>query len=179
MKIGMSVTIAIVLLSIGWLIWKGDDAKQAPAVVAAAAVISASIFSAVITQGQIKEREIAETHRLNKISVYEDFSDLYLEVMQVSKHKPNSPQLAKAQQKVVDHMLDFSKRAMLWASPEVLRAYNRFRSIGSPESAKKEIVLRVDDVLQEMRRDLGLGNSGLKRGTLIKLYLSDPENLGE
>lgn len=177
MVIGVGIAVVLVVLSIACLMRGGQKASQATAVVSASAVIAAAVFSAIITQGQIKEREIAESHRVQKIVVYDDFAELYLELLQTTKYARDPQQLAKAQQEVVDHMFQFSKRAMLWASPEVLLAWNRFRSANEPSSSNEEVVFRADDVLQAMRTDLGLSNHGLERGDLVKMYISDPQNL--
>lgn len=111
------------------------------------------------------------------IVVYEEFADLYLATLRTAKVKGDARKLVKAQADVVEQMLDFSKRAMLWASPKFLLAYDGFRRAGQEQGPKTEVVLRVDDVLQSMRDDLGLSNTGLDRGGLVKMFLTDPENL--
>ena len=64
---------------------------------------------------------------------------------------------------------------MLWGSPGVLSAYNSFRAAGEDP----KVILLVDDLLQAMRKDLGLSNWGLGRGDLMKMLLTDPEKVDE
>lgn len=61
-------------------------------------------------------------------------------------------------------------------------AYQHFRAIGQAARVGDPgesvmILLAVDDVFRAMRIDLDLPNDGLARGTLMRLFLSDPENL--
>ena len=113
MRIWIFATAVLFVSILVWLAWQGDKARQGTAVVGAAAVVAAAIFGAAITQGQIKAREMREAHRLQKTEVYEDFSDLYLETLRTGGLQPDSPELARAQAQVVEHMFEFSKRAML------------------------------------------------------------------
>lgn len=177
MKTGILITVLLVVAAFIWAIKSGASAKNAPAIVAASAVIAAAIFSALITQQQIREREISESHRLQKIEVYGVFSDLYLATLKTAKVAGDKKKLAAAQDDIVEQMFQYSKRAMLWASPEVLLAYSSYREYGQNKGSGAELLLRVDDVLQAMRKDLGLSNSGLERGALVKMYLTDPESL--
>ena len=39
------------------------------------------------------------------------------------------------------------------------------------------MLLIMDDIMQAMRKDLGLSNWGLVRGDLMKMFLTDPETL--
>lgn len=178
MKRGIAITSSLLLILFIWAIRIGDSAKYAQGLVAASAVIAAAIFSTSITQHEIRAREISEGHRMRKIRVYEEFSDLYLATLKTAEITDKRTKLPAAQAAVVAQMYEFSKHAMLWASPEVLLAYKRWRECGQSPGSGAEIILRVDDVLQAMRTDLGLGNSGLKRGDLVKMYLRDPESLG-
>jgi hypothetical protein len=116
---------------------------------------------------------------LRKIKVYEEFSDLYLATLKTAELSGEPKRLHAARAAVVEQMYQFSKHAILWASPDVLLTYNRWRECGQAEGPNVEIVLRSDDLLQAMRRDLGLENNGLKRGALVKMYLKDPESLDE
>ena len=72
--------------------------------------------------------------------------------------------------------LSFSKKLLLWGSPAVIQKYENFRKAGQNRSGM-ELLGFADDVFRAMRADLGLSNDGLGRGDLIKLFLSDPENL--
>lgn len=72
-----------------------------------------------------------------------------------------------------DPSTTFGWLAPFATSPAVIRAYTAFRNTGT----NPDIVLRIDDLLQAMRKDLGNSCWTLNRGDLIKLFITDPENL--
>jgi len=177
MKVGIVITVVLLIVLFAWAIWAGGDAKHSQGLVAASAVVAAAIFSALITQQQVRQRELTESHRMRKIVVYEEFGDVYLNTLKLARVAKDEKKLAKGQADVVDLMFQFSKRAMLWASPEVLIAYNSYREYGQNNKPDKELLLKVDDVLRAMRRDLGLSSSGLERGSFVSMFLTDPNEL--
>ena len=74
-----------------------------------------------------------------------------------------------------DKYVQFTRDLIVWGSPSVIKKWEKFRLAGL--IASEEILLFVDDVLQEIRKDLGNSNIGLKRGDLIKLFIKDPSEL--
>jgi len=178
----ISVLVGLVLLlAIGtglfWLLrsvmnWiVSQDSQVAAASIAFLGTVTAGIGAVVISQQRTKSREIAEAHRPLKTELYMSFASEIVELMRSGKG--NAGLDAKAQKRLEDFFFDFTTKIMMWGSPDVLAAYGKFRRIGE----NREIVLLVDDVLQAMRNDLGLSNSNLKRGDLIKMLLTDPDTV--
>jgi len=77
---------------------------------------------------------------------------------------------------------------LLWGSPEVIHTWLTFRANSrrieaakkdptQPAEAALQTILYMDDVFRAMRQDLELSNSGLKKGDLVKAFLTDPESL--
>jgi hypothetical protein len=79
------------------------------------------------------------------------------------------------QNELEELFFSFTGDVIVWGSPAVIRAYTAFRNTG----ANPEVVLRIDDLMQAMRKDLGNSNWTLNRGDLIKLFITDPEKLDE
>ncbi|UCG55412.1 MAG: hypothetical protein JSV32_04210, partial [Dehalococcoidia bacterium] len=94
----------------------------------------------------------------------------------VREHKAGQTLDAAATKKLEDFFFDFTTRVMLWGSPSVLQHYGAFRKVGEKPDPHI-LLLLLDDVLQAMRKDLGLSNRALARGDLIKMLLTDPESL--
>ena len=90
-------------------------------------------------------------------------------------HKGGRTPDAAAMKKLEDFFFNFTTNVMLWGSPGVLQHYGSFRRTG--QQSDPNVVLLMDDILQAMRKDLGLSNWGLARGDLIKMLLTDPETL--
>lgn len=154
------------------LAWVTAQPSQiAAATIAFAGTVIAGIGAVVISQQRIKVREIAESHRPNKTELYITFITEVVGMMRagISANNPD-PNVTKHFE---DFFFDFTTRAMLWASPSVLKSYAAFRRAGNDPN----ILFLVDDTLQAMRKDLGLRNWGLSRGDLIKMLLTDPESL--
>ena len=74
----------------------------------------------------------------------------------------------------LDFFVSFTRDLIVWGSPGVIKAYENFRRGSSSSSV---VLFLVDDILREIRRDLGNSNWGIKKGDLIKLFSKDPEEL--
>lgn len=144
--------------------------------------LNASVAAALITaflgliglwyaQWQSKTRDIAESHRANKIKVYNVFFNL-VEKYQTDKidefSDENIPEWLKK---------DFQKLnrgSILWASPGVITAYLNFRTTATSGG---DILNAADTMYREIRKDLGNSNHQLRTGDLIRIGLKDPNEL--
>jgi hypothetical protein len=152
----------------------GLDEKVSAAIIAACATFFVSVATVVYTQHKTKSREIDNSHREQKIKIYKEFMDkAVVGVLKATKEKTfNTPEFQKELEEL---FFSFTGDVIVWGSPAVIRAYTAFRNIG----AKPDIILRMDDLLKAMRKDLGNSNWSLNRGDLIKLFIKDPEKLDE
>lgn len=150
----------------------GLDEKISAAIIAACATVFVSVATVVYTQQKTKSREIDNSHRSQKMEIYKQFMDkAVIGLLKASKEKKiESPEYQK---ELEDLFFAFTGDVIVWGSPAVIRAYTSFRNTGS----NPDIVLRIDDLLQAMRKDLGNSNWTLNRGDLIKLFITDPESL--
>lgn len=142
--------------------------------------LNASVAAALITallgliglwyaQWQSKTRDIAESHRANKIEVYNVFFDL-VEKFQSDEigdlNEENLPAWLKADYQKLNRGL------LLWASPSVITAYLDFRRVSRSGG---DILKAVDGMYREIRKDLGNSNNQLRQGDLIRIGLKDPD----
>ncbi len=177
----MAVTVIVVILlcafvTVRWMIRgiAGFDEKMTVAIIAACTTVIVSVATVVYTQQKTKTREIDNSHRPQKVEIYKRFMDTaVVGLLKASKEKRiESPEY---QRELEELFFSFTGDVIVWGSPSVIRAYSAFRSAG----ANPNILLRVDDLLKAMRKDLGNSNWGLTRGELIKLFVNDPEKLDE
>jgi hypothetical protein len=189
---------AVVLMVAGLLFWVTRAKLEKDitvAVVAAAGTILASVLVVSFTQYNTKQMEVNEAHRLKKIEVYSEFGDLVFSIFQMTKipnrkdlsDEEKTQALKEAQGKLEESYSSFSKKLLLWGSPEVINGWliftARSRSVdaeaGGEEAVRGAIMnlLYMDDVFRSMRDDLELSNRGLKEGDLVKAFLQDPEIL--
>jgi len=161
-----------------WVLKTGGSwfLSQSIEVIAAAitvfGTVTAGIGAVVVSQQRIKSREIAEAHRPQKAKVYESFLSKVIEFMRNSDEDELG---SEDMESLEEFFYEFTANVMMWGSPKVLKAYGTFKGSGG----SNESVFLVDDIIGAMRKDLGLKNSGLKRGDLVKLLINDPENLTE
>lgn len=150
----------------------GLNEEISVAIIAASATFLVSVATVVYNQRKTTMREIDNSHRPQKIEIYKKFMDkAVLKVLRDSSAgKTHTEEFRKEME---DLFFSFTGDIIVWGSPEVIRAYSAFRSSGG----SADVLLRVDDLLQAMRKDLGNRNVSLKRGDLIKLFITDPEKL--
>ena len=150
----------------------GLDEKLSAAIIAACTTVFVSVATVVYTQQKAKSREIDNSHRPQKMEIYKKFMEkAVVGLLRATKEKKNeSPEFQKELEEL---FFTFTGDVIVWGSPGVIRTYTAFRNTG----ANLDIVLRIDDLLQAMRKDLGNSNWGLSRGDLIKLFITDPESL--
>lgn len=189
---------AVVILVALLLLWayRGNVEKDITiAIIAASATILASVIVVSITQYTTKTAEVSEAHRLKKTEVYGEFGGLVFSIFQMIKI-PDRPDLAEEERdrllreanlELQSQYSSFTKKLLLWGSPEVIHAWLSFmdssRAIntqGDPVAATTgglRNMLFMDDVFRAMRKDLELSNEGLVEGDLVKAFLTDPESL--
>jgi len=175
----VSAVVAILLGAFALLWWMikgivGFDEKMAAAIIAACTTVIVSVATVVYTQQKTKTREIDNSHRPQKVEIYKRFMAKAV-VGLLRATKENRIKSPEYQRELEELFFSFTGEVIVWGSPSVIRAYSAFRSAG----ADPNILLRVDDLLQAMRKDLGNSNWGLTRGELIKLFITDPEKLDE
>jgi hypothetical protein len=152
----------------------GFDEKMAVAIIAACTTLFVSVVTVVYTQQKTKSREIANSHRPQKVEIYKRFMDkAVVGLLKATREK--RIERPEYQKELEELFFSFTGDVIVWGSPSVIRSYSAFRSTG----ADPNILLRVDDLLQAMRKDLGNSNWGLTRGELIKLFITDQEKMDE
>ncbi len=190
--IGLAALALVVAALIGAGLYFGWPKKDVVApIIAGSATILAAVTVVVITQYNTKTREIRESHRLQKTGVYSEFSDLVFDIFMMIKI-PSKPALSEAEKKstmeqmqshLQDKYMSFSKKLLLWGSPEVMGAWLAFRTYSQSQAGSSDIdaglrnLLYMDDVFRAIRRDLELSNEGLAEGDLVKQFLTDSAEL--
>ncbi|WP_151980990.1 hypothetical protein [Acinetobacter guerrae] len=140
-----------------------------PSVGAALVTASLGLLGLWYAQWQSKSRDIAESHRSSKIEVY----NLFFEIVEAFQNEDIDPDELSSNFKKKFQQLN--KGLILWASPEVIRAYLNFRRVA--DSGSNNILFAVDQVYQAIRKDLSNSNYTLQQGDLIRLNLKGPDEL--
>ena len=65
----------------------------------------------------------------------------------------------------------FSKEITLWGSSSVIKKWVKFRENGMKENCGYENLLLTEDIMNAMRKDLGLRK--VKKGNLLAFFIND------
>ena len=162
------VVILVVVIAGGYGVWSAGAAalswimsqksQVAAAVIAFSSTIITGIGAVVIAQQRSKSREIAEAHRPKKIELYNSFITTMIGI--IRKHKGTDSKAIEGDKAIEEFFYTFTAEVVLWGSRGVLGHYATFRNLGQEKN--QNIVLVMDDIMQAMRKDLGLSNWGYR-----------------
>lgn len=161
-----SVT-AVCLLAL-FVVWVFSNAS--PNVISAIVAGFAAILAAIYTQRQLRIRAIEDAHRKSKIEVYDYFMDIidhHQKLTLSGEIEHMTPE--QLMEGIEDTYLHFRRGLLIWASPNVINQFEKFRL-----SDSRNILTNADSVFAAIRKDLGNSNLGLTPGSFIKLFLKDP-----
>lgn len=128
-------------------------------------VIISSIVAKIIDYRKNRQEYLAQKRE----KPYGDFVDMVYKIQQNAKN-PNS----YTQEQMVEDLLKFSKQITLWGSPTVAKKWVQFRENGAkPDAGKKNLIL-MEQIMNEMRKDLGLKK--VKKGNLLGFFVNDIKN---
>lgn len=150
------------------------DKQVTASIIVASGTVLAAVGAALYVQKRTKEREIFEAHRPQKIEVYKQFMETISTVSGKSKDENVDTSSEEFAKEFEEFFIIFTRDLIVWGSPSVIKAYENFR-LGANSSSN--VIFLVDDILREIRADLGNSNNGIKRGDLIKLFLKNPDEL--
>ena len=132
------------------------------ATVSLISVIISSIVSKIIDYRKTRQEYLAQKRE----KPYGEFVDMIYKIQQNSK-KPDS----YTQEQMIEDLLKFSKQITLWGSSRVVKKWVEFRLNGAKPDAGKENLFVMEQIMNEMRKDLGLKK--VKKGNLLGFFIND------
>ncbi len=144
----------------------------------AVAVIGAlgTVGAVIWNHRSLKKREIAEAQRPEKMKMYTKFmEDLVVKTLKQTREGKVDEEWVRDE--LQEFFFEWTGKAIFWSSPGFIRAYKKFRRLGREEDPS--VILFLDKMLQEVRKDLGHTDWSLADGDLIGLFLTDPETVRE
>lgn len=154
---------------------QGASSEVVAALIATAGTVLVTILAHVAERLYSRRKDAEESHRPKKIDCYTKFFDSVIRFTQTHDETQGEQRMKKREQQLVNDLRDFTREAILWASPSVMRAYKEFSTTVATEPEKG--MLLMDTLMREIRRDLGHSNKGLNRGDLLKMFLRNPGEL--
>ena len=104
------------------------------------------------------------------------YSDLFTVIHKVSLSGKGD--FVYSNEDMIKDINDFNSKLSLWGSPKVVKKWNDFRQKsleGNKQLEPKELLNAVEEVMNEMRKDLG--SKSTKKGELLSIFIYDSENL--
>lgn len=117
-----------------------------------------------------KKREYLATKREGP------YSDLFTVIHKVSLSGKGD--FVYSNEDMIKDINDFNSKLSLWGSPKVVKKWNDFKQKsleGNKQLEPKELLNAVEEVMNEMRKDLG--SKSTKKGELLSIFINDSENL--
>ena len=123
--------------------------------------VTGGIVSAVMKRDEYirKHREKPYT---SLISMYYDFQIRNME------KKPFT------QEELLKVMNDFTKELALWGSTKTIQIWGKWRaSLAQNRLNPTDVLFGMENVIMQMRKDMGVGKRGLRKGDLLRLTIND------
>ena len=126
------------------------------------ATVFATVWVAAYNNRRAKERVAQEANRAKKVEAYHAFLDMLMRIFKSS----GIGSVSDAELK--ESVADFIGTAMIYGSPRVIAAIGEWRA--AADDRNKQMLL-VDNLLREIRVDLGESNKGIRRYDLTSLFI--------
>lgn len=132
-------------------------------------VVISSIVAKVIEYQQRTKRYLFEKRE----APYSEFINLVYKVM--DKTKKNEEY---SENEMISDMLSFSRQLSLWGSSRVIKKWLKFR-MSSQNSDFNPInnLFVMEDILFDIRKDMGQKRNGLKRGDMLSFFINDIQDV--
>lgn len=155
----------------------------AAAIITAAATIIVAVITVVV--GRVIERRHAaqRAQQEKRTPIYEEFVDGLLEILGIGKPKPE--RTAPDPTFAANVFGNFTSKIMVWGSDDVLSAWTavriHFKTVGK-DSERSEAenyagLLKLEQLLLALRRDLGLPSNKLPPGQLMSAIVDDLDDI--
>ena len=103
---------------------------------------------------------------------YGQFVDMIYKIQQNAKDNGRY-----SNEEMLNDMAKFSKQITLWGSPKVVEKWVSFRDNSTKEDVGTDNLFILEDIMNEMRRDLGLKK--VKKGNLLAFFINDIKKILE
>ncbi len=177
--LALIVIVLAVLQHLGNLIVKGIDslstiASKTDAVIVVAlltgavsitGVVISSIVAKILDYKQKTKRYLYEKRE----EPYSQFISMVYKLQEDTRHKGQY-----TKDEMLKDMTSFSQKLTLFGSSKVVRKWINFRmSFQGNNVDKTDTLFVLEDIIFEIRKDMGLKRKGLKKGDMLKFFVND------
>lgn len=131
-------------------------------------VVISSIVAKVLDYRQKTKRYLYEKRE----EPYSDFIDMVYKIMHSAKLGKEYPET-----EMLEDTVRFSRKLTLWGSSRVIKKWLKFRLASQNDNFNpKENIFVMEDIIFEIRKDMGQKKNGLKKGDLLSFFVNDISN---
>lgn len=149
----------------------------AASIIAAASTVLISVGSIIVSKLYERRKEIRKEHREKKVPVYEELISFLLKVFLAEK----AGRKKLSEKEITIFLMDFTEKIIVWGSDEVIKSFQKFREetmripINKDEVPHIKSMFYLEDLMLEIRKDLGHKNKDFKKGDVLSLFINDIE----
>jgi hypothetical protein len=167
--IGLAI-IGLLLLGMLWLIvalWRrfvGLNPNLAVGLLTAFTTVIVATVTLAFGRYFERKKEIEAHFRDKKIAIYDEFLKQFFKLYYESSDTMT-----------VDFLREWQRQAFLWGGANVLNSFLTWRvhlGLGKPDA---KTMFLMEDFFRALRKDIGLSNRGLNRGSFIRMILKHPD----
>lgn len=134
---------------------------------------SVSILGVVISSIVSK---LIEYQQKTKRYLYEKKEEPYSEFIEMVYKLQDSERGNKeyCEKELLDDTISFSKKLTLWGSSKVIKKWLDFRKKSQEQNDNRtDILFILEEIIFEIRKDMGQKKSGLKQGDILAFFVND------
>ncbi len=131
-------------------------------------VLISSVISKFIEYRQITKRYLYEKRE----KPYSEFISMVYK-LQMSNRNGNKEY---TQSEMINDIANFSQALTLWGSSRVIKKWIEFRELSQDKTLAMQNLFLLEDIVFEIRKDMGQKKKGLKQGDLLSFFVNDIKN---
>jgi hypothetical protein len=170
-------SVLVFLFALGWGVYlfvaalldklSSVQSELAKALIAASATVLAAVIALVAGKIWEQRLKIRDEIRAKKIPIYEKHIATFFDILYSKQQKKEHEVAFKL----------FAEKMITWGSSDVIKAWNRFRSMDADGCIEQERVDRLEHLFRAIRKDAGNPVWNLQKGDLLGLFVNkDPKN---
>ena len=130
-------------------------------------VVLSSIVARILEYRQSINRYLYEKRE----EPYSDFIEMVYRLQQKIKTEESY-----TEEEMIADIFKFSKKLTLWGSDSVIKKWLKFKENGQDLTKKDENLFVLEDIIFEIRNDMGQKKGKLRKGDLLSFFINDIHN---
>jgi len=135
--------------------------------------IIVTVISIYIARYIEKQQSIEKEIRDEKIKIYGEFTKLVFEEVVGRKGKNLNVN------KIEKFFPNFFNKLIFWGSDDVLKSFSIYMSTLYKQNESDNAMFLLENLLYAIRKDTGHGNKNLKKGDILRLFITDVDEFSD